>query len=147
MHELPWIMIFGHEWGDLPMIFKSDEVTSENHWQIASWVTKIIIHSDECIIIFLICYFMSWTHNSTKNIHRLLILPLSPMITRLIWTIWTPMSSVPKKADKLNLSLSLSIVISPQLICDVIQMRGTGIVTSYSSIVLACTIWHKGNLH
>ena len=29
------------------------------------------------------------------------------MITRLIWTIWTPMSSVPKKADKLNLSLFL----------------------------------------
>ena len=28
------------------------------------------------------------------------------MITRLIWTIWTPMSSVPQKADKLNLSLS-----------------------------------------
>ena len=31
------------------------------------------------------------------------------MIKRLIWTIWTPMSSVLKKADKLNLSLSLSI--------------------------------------
>ena len=29
------------------------------------------------------------------------------MITWLIWTIWTSMSSVPKKADKLNLSLSL----------------------------------------
>ena len=29
------------------------------------------------------------------------------MITQLIWTIWTPMSSVPKKADKLNLSLSV----------------------------------------
>ena len=29
------------------------------------------------------------------------------MVTRLIWTIWTPMSPVPKKADKLNLSLSL----------------------------------------
>ena len=28
------------------------------------------------------------------------------MITRLIWTLWTPMSSVPKKADTLNLSLS-----------------------------------------
>ena len=28
------------------------------------------------------------------------------MIKRLIWTIWTPMSSVPQKADKLNLSLS-----------------------------------------
>ena len=31
---------FGHEWGDLPMIFTSDEVTSENHWQITSRVTK-----------------------------------------------------------------------------------------------------------
>ena len=40
MHELPWITIFGHEWGDLPMIFTSDEVTTENHSQIASRVTK-----------------------------------------------------------------------------------------------------------
>ena len=31
------------------------------------------------------------------------------MIKRLIWTIWTPMSSVLKKADKLNLSLSLKL--------------------------------------
>ena len=31
------------------------------------------------------------------------------MIKWLIWTIWTPMSSVLKKADKLNLSLSLSL--------------------------------------
>ena len=31
------------------------------------------------------------------------------MITRLIWSIWTPMSSVPKKSDKLNLSLSLAL--------------------------------------
>ena len=38
MHELPWITIFGHEWGDLPMIFMSDEV--KNHWQITSRVTK-----------------------------------------------------------------------------------------------------------
>ena len=35
------------------------------------------------------------------------------MIKRLIWTIWTLMSSVLKKADKLNLSLSLSL--SPYL--------------------------------
>ena len=40
MHELPWITIFGHKWGDLPIIFTSDEVTSENHWQITSRVTK-----------------------------------------------------------------------------------------------------------
>ena len=29
------------------------------------------------------------------------------MITRLMWTIWTPMSTVPQKADKHNLSISL----------------------------------------
>ena len=36
------------------------------------------------------------------------------MITRLIWTIWTLMSSVPKKADKLNIfPLSLLSSLSP----------------------------------
>ena len=69
MHELPWITIFGHEWGDLPMIFMSDEVTSENHWQITSRVTKkIVIHGNECIILFLTCYFMSWTQDSAASI-------------------------------------------------------------------------------
>ena len=34
------------------------------------------------------------------------------MIKRLIWTIWTPMSSVLKTADKLNLSLSLLMTVS-----------------------------------
>ena len=40
MHELLWITIFCHEWGDSAMIFTSDEVTNENHWRIASRVTK-----------------------------------------------------------------------------------------------------------
>ena len=40
------------------------------------------------------------------------------MIKRLIWTIWTPMSSVLKKADKLNLSLSLSVMIT-RVTCNV----------------------------
>ena len=39
-----WVTVnndfLGHEWGDLPKIFTSDEVTSENHWQIASRVTQ-----------------------------------------------------------------------------------------------------------
>ena len=34
------------------------------------------------------------------------------MITRLIWTIWTLMSSVPQKADKLNISRSRSLNLS-----------------------------------
>ena len=37
----------------------------------------------------------------------------------------------------------LSIVTSPQLVCDVTRTRGTGIVTSYSSIVLARANWQK----
>ena len=37
----------------------------------------------------------------------------------------------------------LNIVTSSKLICDVMQTQGTGIVTSYSLIVLAC----KGDLH
>ena len=40
MIGLSWITIFGHEWGDLPTIFTSDAVTRENHWRIASPVTK-----------------------------------------------------------------------------------------------------------
>ena len=40
-----------------------------------------------------------------------------------------------------------SIVTSPQFICDVRRTRVTGIVTSYSSIVLARANWRKGDLH
>ena len=39
---------------------------------------KIVIHGNECIILFLTHYFMSWTHNSAKNNHRSLISQLSP---------------------------------------------------------------------
>ena len=41
----------------------------------------------------------------------------------------------------------LSIVASPRLISDVKWTRGTGIVTSYFSTVLACANWRKGNIH
>ena len=126
MHELLWITIFGHDWGDLPMIFTIIEVTSKNHWQITSQVTKkIIIHGNKCIILSLTCYFLSWTHNSTKK--KSLIAHFA-IVTKdgLFW---------------------LSIVTSLQLICDVTRARGTSIVTSYSMIVLACANWLKGDLH
>ena len=32
--------IFGPEGGDLPIIFTSDKLMSENHWQITSQMTK-----------------------------------------------------------------------------------------------------------
>ena len=39
---------------------------------------KIVIHGNECIILFLTRYFMSWTHNFAKTSHRSLISQLSP---------------------------------------------------------------------
>ena len=79
MQELPWITIFCHKCGDSAMIFTSDKVTNENHCRIASRVTKkIVIHGNECIVLLLTCYFLSWTHKSAKNYHRALISPLLP---------------------------------------------------------------------
>ena len=74
---------------------------------------------------FLTRYFMPWTHKSAKNYHRSLILHMLP---RAVFS-------------------KPSIVTSPQLICDVTRMRDTGIVTSYSSIVIARANWRKGDLH
>ena len=41
----------------------------------------------------------------------------------------------------------LSIMTSPQLICDFTPTPGIGIVMSYSSIVLSRANWHKWDLH
>ena len=41
MHELKWFL--GHAWGDLLTMFICDKVTHENHWQIASRVTKKLL--------------------------------------------------------------------------------------------------------
>ena len=100
-----------HEWKSLPNRLTSDK--------------KIVIHGNECIILFLTCYFMWWTHKSAKNYHRALISPLLPRAA-FFWP---------------------SIVTSSQLICDVTRTQNTGIVTSYSSIVIARTNWRKGDLH
>ena len=40
MRQFPRITILGHEWGDFPINLTSDEVKSDNHWQIASRVTQ-----------------------------------------------------------------------------------------------------------
>ena len=78
MHELPWITISGsrvrrfandfhewrsHDWKSLANRLRSDP--------------KIVIHGNECIILFLTRYFMSWTYNYAKNNYRSLISPLS----------------------------------------------------------------------
>ena len=84
---------------------------------------KIVIHGKECIIIFLTCNICS-EHS----------IPLETTIDR-------SFAIVAKEGI-----LWLSIVTSRQLLCDVTWTRGTSIVTSYSSIVLPRTNWHKGDL-
>ena len=113
MHELPWITFWGHEWGDLPAIFTSDEVTSQSNRIMSD--PKIVIRGNECIILFLTHYLMSCTHNFTKKNYRSLISPYFAIVSKdgLFW---------------------LSIVTSPQLICDV--TRNCEVIS-----------WGKGDLH
>ena len=63
-----------HEWKSLVNLITSDP--------------KIVIHFNECTILFLTCYFMSWTHNSAKNNHRSLIFPLSPRMVVSCLALW-----------------------------------------------------------
>ena len=85
---------------------------------------NIVIHGYECIILFLTCYFISYTpfYYKQSSIAHFAIVATDG----LFW---------------------FNIVTSSQLFCDVMRMRGTGIVTSYLSIVLARANWRKGDLH
>ena len=78
MHELSWITIFGslvrrfannfHEWRSHEWKSLASRITSD---------PKIVIQGNECIILFLTRYFMSWTL-SRLNSYRLVISPSSP---------------------------------------------------------------------
>ena len=90
----------------------SNEFTSENHWQITSRVTKksLFTVTNKCIIYYL--HFI-----------------LCPKHTILIKTI------IDRSFHHCHQRRSfwLSIVTSSQLICDIMQTRGTIIVTLYLS--------------
>ena len=105
----------GHEWGDLPIIFTSEEVMSENYWQIASRVTKKSLFTVTNVLFY---FLRPWTHKIADF----------AIVARdgLFW---------------------FSIATSLQLFCDITRTRVTGIVTSYSPIVLARANWRKGDLH
>ena len=53
-----WVTVnnefLGHEWGDLPIIFTSDVVTSENHWQFASRVTQKSLFTVTNVLFYLL---------------------------------------------------------------------------------------------
>ena len=49
-----------------PQVVKSQvKIIGKSHHKL----TKIIIHGNKCIILFVACYFMSCAHNSAKNNH------------------------------------------------------------------------------
>ena len=74
LHE--YIDIF--YWHLLPIIFTSDEVTSENYWHIASRVTqKSLFTVTNVLFYFLHAVLCPWMHNSAKNNHQFPFLPLS----------------------------------------------------------------------
>ena len=107
------------------MILSSDEVTSENHWQIASRVTQKSLFTVTNVSLYFLHAILFPEHTiPLKTNHRSLISQLSQE-----WYFW------------------LSIVTSPQLICDVTRTWGTGIVASYLSIVLERANWRKGDFH
>ena len=78
MHELPWITTIGSRVRRFASGFY--EWQSHERKSLANRVIRdrtIVIHGIECIILFLMGSFMSWTHNSTKDIYWSLITPLS----------------------------------------------------------------------
>ena len=42
---------FGHEWGDLPIVFTSDEITTEIHWKKHEW-PKIVTYGTNVLFYF-----------------------------------------------------------------------------------------------
>ena len=81
---------------------------------------KIIIHSNEGIYFISYMLFLCSEHTITQKISI-----ASFAVAAKDGLFW------------------ISIVTSPQLICDITWTWGTGIVTSYSWIVLACANWRK----
>ena len=125
MHELLWITILSHEWGNFPITFTSEEVMSENHWQIASRVTQKSLFMATNVLFYFLHDILCPEH--TISLKQLLIADFAIVAEDgLFW---------------------ISIVTSPQLICDVTRTWGAGIVTSYLSIVLARANWREGDLH
>ena len=117
MHDLPWITIFLVTSQAICQWFSlGTEVTSENHWQIASGVTPNNRYLS--IVMNVLFYFLQAILCPEHTV------PLKAIIDRSF------------RHCHRGRFFWLSIVSSPQLICDVTLTRATGIVTSYSSIVL-----------
>ena len=123
MYVLSWISIF-HEWCHSATIFKSD---GSHEWKIITescheW-QKNGIHDDSCTVFFSYMPFYVLVKHTTPLNQSLVVHFAIFCKDSLFW---------------------LVIVMS---ICDVRWTQGTGIVTSSSSIVLACVNKCKDDIH
>ena len=90
--------VFGHEWGDSPIIFTSDAVTSENYWRITPRVTKnIVIHGNPYGILFLTYFSGAKTQRNRWKLpsidRRVLVVYAGEIITsckHLLWRHFLP---------------------------------------------------------
>ena len=82
---LPWIMIFGHQWGDWTMLFTNDLDMCENHWRITCWVNKTRYYI-RCFILHTL-YALNRQEND-KNTYGSPILPLFSGTPNSNWVLW-----------------------------------------------------------
>ena len=85
IYGLSWItMLFGHEWGDSPIIFTSDAVTSENHWRITQWVTKTsLLMATNFLHAFLVLKHREIHENSHRSIAASLLFTVDQSVVAL----------------------------------------------------------------
>ena len=67
---------FGHKWGDLPIIFMSDAVTSENLWRITIQVTKSLLFMAPHTLLYFVHAFVA-QREINKSYHWSIAVPLS----------------------------------------------------------------------
>ena len=98
----------------IQFVMHSNGIAHGSYWPSSTCSPKTYMYF--CQMRSLTQYYNKWIRNNKsavlQNLLYLIYLRednhsnVKVMIKWLIWTIWTPMSSVLKKADKLNLSLS-----------------------------------------
>ena len=89
IYGLPWITIFGHEWGDSGTILMSDTVTSENCWRIRPEWPKHCYSRQPIYLIYFLCAFLVLKHRKIdENTHGSIAPPLFFTIGLSVVVLW-----------------------------------------------------------
>ena len=85
-----WVTVNNDIWSRVRWFANDFHVWRSHEWKSsANHLTsdhKIVVLGNECIILFLTHYYMSWTHHSAANKHRSIISPLS------LWTVFSDLT-------------------------------------------------------